>query len=97
MTWFRKSKTPDPAPAAPPLAMPGAPVFDGPPPVVPESRRRKWLRRFSRGFAIFCILLILLVGWLALTAPLSKSLEPIVPPQITLLASDGTRQSWTSR
>jgi penicillin-binding protein 1A len=90
MTWFRKSKTPDPAPAAPPLSMPGAPVFEGPPPVVPESRRRKWLRRFSRGFAIFCILLILLVGWLALTAPLSKSLEPIVPPQITLLASDGT-------
>lgn len=90
MTWFRKSKTPDPAPAAPPLSMPGAPVFDVPPPVVPESRRRKWLRRISRGFAIFCILFILLVGWLALTAPLSKSLEPIVPPQITLLASDGT-------
>ncbi|MFN7030045.1 MAG: transglycosylase domain-containing protein, partial [Sphingopyxis sp.] len=70
--------------------MPGAPAFDVPPPVVPESRRRKWLRRISRGFAIFCVLLILLVGWLALTAPLSKSLEPIVPPQITLLASDGT-------
>ena len=30
------------------------------------------------------------VGWLAYTAPLSKSLEPIAPPQITLLASDGT-------
>ena len=90
MTWFRKSKTPDPAPAAPPPPMPGAPGFDAPPPVVPESRRRKWWRRISRGFAIFCILFILLVGWLALTAPLSKSLEPIVPPQITLLASDGT-------
>ena len=90
MTWFRKSKTPDPAPAAPSFEMPGAPAFDAPPPVVPESRRRKWLRRISRGFAIFCLLLILLVGWLALTAPLSKSLEPIVPPQITLLASDGT-------
>lgn len=90
MTWFRKSKTPEPAPAAPSFAMPDTPGFDAPPPVVPESRRRKWLRRISRGFAVFCILFILLVGWLALTAPLSKSLEPIAPPQVTLLASDGT-------
>lgn len=34
--------------------------------------------------------LVLLIGWLAITAPLSKSLEPIAPPQITLLAADGT-------
>jgi len=27
--------------------------------------------------------------WLAFTAPLSKSLEPIAPPELTLLASDG--------
>ncbi len=86
MTWFRKSDRPDPLL----VATPGAPVFDVPPPVVPETRRRKWLRRVSRGFAIFSIIFILLVGWLALTAPLSKSLEPIAPPQITLLASDGT-------
>jgi penicillin-binding protein 1A len=33
---------------------------------------------------------MVLVAWLAFTAPLSKSLQPIVPPQITLLASDGT-------
>src|SRR3546814_13660951 len=33
---------------------------------------------------------IILFAWLAVTAPLSKSLEPIAPPQITLLASDGT-------
>src|SRR3546814_16489093 len=57
---------------------------------VPETRRRKWMLRLSRGFAIFCVTFLLLVGWLALTAPLSKSLEPIAPPQITLLASDGT-------
>lgn len=86
MTWFRKSDRPDPLL----VATPGAPVFDVPPPVVPETRRRKWLRRVSRGFAIFSIIFILLAGWLALTAPLSKSLEPIAPPQITLLASDGT-------
>ncbi|MBL8649471.1 MAG: penicillin-binding protein [Sphingopyxis sp.] len=70
----------------------GVPFPEGgvPPVAVPPSRRRKWLRRISRGFAIFAILFILLVGWLAITAPLSKSLEPIAPPQITLLASDGT-------
>jgi penicillin-binding protein 1A len=34
--------------------------------------------------------LIVLIGWLALTAPLSKSLAPISPPEITLLAANGT-------
>ncbi len=86
MNWFRKPQAPDPVPAL----MPGAPVFDIAPPAVPEARGRKWLRRISRGFAVFCIFFILLVGWLALTAPLSKSLEPIAPPQITLLASNGS-------
>lgn len=43
-----------------------------------------------RGLAGAMFAFILLVGWLAITAPLSKSLEPIVPPQITLLAADGT-------
>lgn len=86
MTWFRKPQTPDPVPSAPP----GVPLPDAAATPVPETRRRKWLRRISRGFAIFCIIFILLVGWLALTAPLSKSLEPIAPPQITLLASNGS-------
>jgi penicillin-binding protein 1A len=36
------------------------------------------------------LLLILIIGWLAVTAPLSKSLEPIAPPRLTLLAADGT-------
>lgn len=35
-------------------------------------------------------LFILLVAYLAITAPLNKSLQPIAPPQITLLAADGT-------
>lgn len=33
---------------------------------------------------------IVLVIWLAVTAPLSKSLQPISPPEITLLAANGT-------
>jgi penicillin-binding protein 1A len=90
MFAFLRSKKPEPAPPAPGAPIPVG-ILPGEEPVAPpESRRRKWLRRLSRGFAAFCILFILLVGWLALTAPLSKSLEPIAPPQITLLASDGT-------
>ncbi len=45
---------------------------------------------FSRIFAGFLFLFMLLILWLAITAPLSKSLQPIAPPRITLLASDGT-------
>ena len=48
---------------------------------------RFWGIRILAGLAL---LLILIVIWLAFTAPLSKSLEPIAPPQITLLAADGT-------
>lgn len=50
-------------------------------------RKRWWLVRIVAALAA---LFIALVAWLAITAPLSKSLEPIAPPQITLLASDGT-------
>ena len=46
-----------------------------------------WLGRIA---AALLFLVILTIGWLAITAPLSKSLEPIAPPQITLLAADGT-------
>jgi penicillin-binding protein 1A len=45
-----------------------------------------WIRR---GIAAFFLLLIVLLAWLAITAPLSKSLQPIAPPQITLLAANG--------
>lgn len=44
----------------------------------------------SRAVAVLLFLFILVVGWLAVTAPLSKSLQPLSPPQITLLAADGT-------
>lgn len=52
-------------------------------------RRSRWWW-FSRGFVAALLLFIFIFIWLFVTAPLSKSLEPIVPPQITLLASDGT-------
>jgi penicillin-binding protein 1A len=68
---------------------------------VEEKRRLRWWQRdywrarsklwwtgrgIMAGFALF----LALIGWLTFTAPLSKSLEPIAPPQVTLLASDGT-------
>lgn len=68
----------------------GAPIADGAGAAAPQKPRRSRLRRILRWITILFLLFLLLVGWLAITAPLSKSLEPIAPPQITLLAADGT-------
>src|SRR6478735_8553781 len=54
----------------------------------PKPRTRWWW--IKRGLAAFALAFVLLVGWLAITAPLSKSLRPIAPPELTLLAADGT-------
>ena len=53
----------------------------------PQRSRLPWVPRI---LAAILLLFFLLIGWLAITAPLSKSLQPISPPQITLLAADGT-------
>ena len=53
-----------------------------------RGRRKRWWA--VRIFAALLALFIALVAWLAITAPLNKSLRPVAPPQITLLASDGT-------
>src|SRR5690242_5016677 len=55
----------------------------------PTKKRGRWWWIW-RGVAAFFVLFVLIVLWLAITAPLSKSLQPIAPPQITLLAADGT-------
>lgn len=55
-------------------------------PAAPTGRRRRWIKR---GLLAAVALAMLVFAWLALTAPLSKSLQPIAPPRITLLASDG--------
>lgn len=68
------------AAAAAPAATPGKPWLMG--------KTRWWW--FSRAGAAVMLLFILIVFWLAVTAPLSKSLQPIAPPRITLLAWDGT-------
>lgn len=51
--------------------------------------RRKW-QWISRIVAVLLAVLLLAIAWLAITAPLSRSLKPIAPPSITLLASDGS-------
>ncbi len=63
----------------------GAP--NPPPPAASKFNKWLWIRR---GIAVLLALFILILLWLAITAPLSKSLQPIAPPRITLLASDGT-------
>ena len=71
-----------------PLAPPMEPVGQAAPAPVEEGRngsRRRW-----RVAAILLAALLLLAGYLAVTAPLSKSLQPITAPALTLLSADGT-------
>lgn len=62
----------------------GAPPPD--PSVQPRRSRWRWIKRgLIAGFALF----VLLTAYLAITAPLSKSLQPPAPPSITLLSAEG--------
>ena len=65
------------------------PVPQSPPAEPPVRKKRRWGRVIVRTLAAFVVLFVILVGWLAVTAPLSKSLQPPTPPSITLLANDG--------
>ena len=66
-----------------------------------EKRRLRWFQRsywqdrrwhwwLVRALAAMLALFFVLLAWLAITAPLSKSLRPLVPPEIILTAADGT-------
>ncbi|TPG41112.1 PBP1A family penicillin-binding protein [Sphingomonas koreensis] len=59
-------------------------------PAAPPKPRTSKLRWAMRGLAALVILFVAVVAWLAITAPLSKSLQPPTPPSVTLLAADGT-------
>lgn len=84
----RRQRGSPPPPPPPPLelvpAMAGGYTTNLP--VVIRPNRWRWV---WRGFALLIVLFIAAVAWLALTAPLSKSLQPIAPPSITLLDTDG--------
>lgn len=83
----------DAPPASPPPPPPWDPDDGFPPshgPELPARRRINWWRWSVRGLALLVVLFIVTVAWLAITAPLSKSLQPPAPPSITLLSADGT-------
>lgn len=63
--------------AGPPSAFPPRPTW------------RKRLRIAMWALAALLAIFIALAAWLAVTAPLSRSLQPIAPPSITLMSSDG--------
>jgi penicillin-binding protein 1A len=76
-------------PPVPPTLPPLRPDLAGNPPVPPPWRWRgrwKWIRR---GLLVTLLLFVVAFAWLLFTAPLSKSLQPIAPPRLTLLAADG--------
>ncbi|HVF83450.1 MAG TPA: transglycosylase domain-containing protein [Sphingomicrobium sp.] len=67
-----------PDPFAPP---PYADVED-----VPAKPRRRWWRI---GFTAFFGLLLVIILWLVITAPLSRALEPLPDPAMLLLSAEG--------
>jgi penicillin-binding protein 1A len=77
--------------------IPGPGAIPNPADPYPETPpRRPWWRRtlariftWPRLIAGFILLVFLTIGWLAFTAPLSRSLRPIAPPTVTLLAANG--------
>ncbi|MET0239767.1 MAG: PBP1A family penicillin-binding protein [Sphingobium sp.] len=76
---------------APSGPMAYGPGIDGPTAMGDRSRSR-WRRNghiLAWAAAILLALLMLAIIWLALTAPLSRSLQPNVPPSITLETVDG--------
>lgn len=75
--------------AAPDVPRDAPPPPSGSGPELPPGwrpSRARWLPRIVGGLIV---LLVLVIAWLAITAPLSRSLEPPVPPSITLLSAEG--------
>ncbi len=75
-----------PAPVGQSAGEAGLPPGPAAPPVSRWPARRKWIRR---GVQASIILIALAIIWLIVTAPLSKSLQPIAPPRLTLVTADG--------
>jgi penicillin-binding protein 1A len=63
------------------------------PPVVPSidttpapRRRRQWLKI---GLYTFFVFFVLIVGWLVISAPLGRALEPLADPAMLLVSEEG--------
>jgi penicillin-binding protein 1A len=71
-----------------------APLHPPFPPAPPEvSSTGRWTRRWRRAGWVLTVVALLLVvtgTWLAIVAPPAQTLRPIVPPSVTLLASNGS-------
>ncbi len=52
----------------------------------PPRPRRRWWRI---GFTSFFAVLLLVIGWLVFTAPLSRALEPLQDPAMLLVSAEG--------
>lgn len=79
----------EPTPADPATLPPRA-FGEGPPSAF--ARPTPWRRRLQIGgwvVAAGLAVLMILIAWLAVTAPLSRSLKPIAPPAISLMSADG--------
>lgn len=76
--WRREPELP-PFEPLPPLGAEPLPI----PPQRPRRRKRVWMLYLA------FVLLVLTVGWLAITAPLGRALEPLPAPAITLVSADG--------
>ncbi|MFB0872481.1 MULTISPECIES: transglycosylase domain-containing protein [unclassified Sphingobium] len=75
---------------ADPAALPPRDFGAGPPSAfAPPTPWRRRMQIFGWIVAAALALLMILVAWLAVTAPLSRSLKPIAPPSISLMSADG--------
>ena len=86
--YLSQSATAIPPDAAAGSGSPAEPGYTTNLPIV--RKKRRWGRIIVRALAACVVLFVILVGWLAITAPLSKSLQPPTPPSVTLLAADGS-------
>jgi penicillin-binding protein 1A len=79
---------PSPNDATPLTGMEAEPA---PPPsaFLPRPRWRRIGRVAAWVIAVGLALVMAAIAWLAVTAPLSRSLKPIAPPSLTLLSADG--------
>ncbi len=77
--------------SSPPATPPPPRAFGAGPPsaFAPPSPWKRRLQIFGWVVAAALALLMILIAWLAVTAPLSRSLEPIAPPSISLMSTDG--------
>ncbi|HEX7743037.1 MAG TPA: penicillin-binding protein, partial [Sphingobium sp.] len=80
----------DPLPVPPSDPAPAREFGAGPPSAfAPPTRWRRRLHIAGWVAAALLALLMVMIAWLAVTAPMSRSLKPIAPPSISLTSADG--------